>query len=71
MKKIIIILIAAAGFNIQANAQKPAVMISNSPGWHKIGETTVDFTKQRSEIAVMGANRFTSIKFKITQKLNA
>src|ERR1041384_3719719 len=47
-------------------AQEPAVIVSDKAGWNKIGETTADFTKDRDEIVVMGADRFASIKFKVT-----
>ena len=33
-----------------ANAQKPAVVVSDKTGWHKIGETTVDFKKEKDEV---------------------
>ena len=46
--------------------QKPAVVISNEPGWHKIGETTADFSREKDEVAVIGANRFASLKFRVT-----
>ena len=46
-------------------AQTPAVIVSDKTGWHKIGETTVDFKKERDEIAVLGADRFSAIKFKV------
>ena len=31
-----------------------------------IGETTVDFKKETDEVAVIGADRFATIKFKVT-----
>jgi len=49
-----------------ALAQKPAVVASDKTGWHKIGETTVDFSKDHDEVAVMVADRFASLKFKVT-----
>lgn len=48
-----------------ANAQTPAVMVSDKTGWHEIAEKTVDFQKESDEIVVMGADRFASIKFKV------
>ena len=50
-----------------ANAQQPKVVVNDKTGWHKIGETTVDFKKETDEIIVMGADRFASIKFKVTE----
>ena len=64
MKKLIVILLVCA-FGI-AKAQKPAVMLDNDPGWHKISETTVNFTKDQDEILVLGADKFKAIKFKVT-----
>lgn len=43
-----------------------SVITSDKTGWHKIGSRTVDFSSDRDEILVTGANRFTSIKFKAT-----
>jgi hypothetical protein len=47
--------------------KKTAVMINDSKGWHKIGERPVDFVKDHDEIIVTGADRFTAIKFKVTE----
>lgn len=41
------------------------MITSDKTGWHKIGETTVNFQKDRDEIFVLIANRFASIKFKV------
>jgi hypothetical protein len=69
MKKILMILIlAVAGVYGTASAQKAAVVLSDKTGWHKIGETTVDFQKERDEISVMGADRFASIKFVVDKE---
>lgn len=66
MKKIIfVILLTIVGVNNVALAQSPKVVISDKKGWHKIGETTVDFTKERDEISVIGANRFAALIFKV------
>jgi hypothetical protein len=67
MKKVLaIILLAVAGCYGTLSAQKPAVVVSDKTGWHKIGETTVDFTKDRDEVSVLMADRFASLKFKVT-----
>lgn len=67
MKKVaMIILLAVTGSYGTAKAQQPGVVVSDKTGWHKIGETTVDFKKERDEVAVIGADRFASIKFKVT-----
>ncbi len=68
MKKIIVIvLLAIVGMNNSAMAQNPKVVVSDKKGWHKIGETTVDFAKDRDEILVIGADRFASLIFKVTE----
>jgi hypothetical protein len=46
-------------------AQVPAVMVNDKTGWHKIGETTVNFKTERDEIVVLGADRFANIKFNV------
>jgi hypothetical protein len=63
-KTMIIILLAVAGCGI-ASAQLPKVMTSQKKGWHKIGETRVDFKTEHSEILILGANRFSSIQLKV------
>ncbi|HSH67673.1 MAG TPA: hypothetical protein VLB84_18170 [Bacteroidia bacterium] len=42
------------------------LIISDKTGWHKIGELTADFKKEREEVMVIGADRFASIRFKVT-----
>ncbi len=42
----------------------PAIVLSDKTGWQKIAETTVDFKAERDEIMILGANRFTMIRFK-------
>ena len=44
----------------------PAIVWSDKTGWHKIAERTVDFSTDRDEILVTGANRFASVRFKAT-----
>jgi hypothetical protein len=48
------------------SAQQPAVMVSTSPGWHKIATTTVDLTKERDEVSVLGADHFSAIKLMVS-----
>lgn len=66
-KTLIIILLAIAGSFGIATAQQPAVMVSDAAGWHKIGEKSVNFKTERDEISVIGADRFSAIKFKVTE----
>ena len=60
------------GLKTNANPNKsaiasPAVMLSDKTGWHKIGERKVDLVKDRDEISVVAADRFSSIKFMVTE----
>jgi len=65
MKKIMLVLfLAVAGINSSITAQTKMV-VSDKKGWHKIGETTVDFTKDRDEVTVIGADRFAALIFKV------
>ena len=69
MKKLTtIILIAVLGNFAPAFAQKPAVILSDKTGWHRIGKVTVDFAKDRDQIDVLGANSFAKIKFKVEKE---
>jgi hypothetical protein len=66
MRKIMmIILVSFLGTLGTVYAQQPAVMASDTKGWHKIGETTVSFQKEKDEILVVGADKFAKIKFKV------
>lgn len=64
-KEIRIILLSLIGSFGYAQAQTPALIISDNTGWHKIAETTVDFKKDRDEVKVIGADRFAAIQFKV------
>ena len=69
MKKVfLIMLLAVAGVSGVAYAQSPRVITSDKAGWHKIGETTVDFKKERDEISVLGADKFSAIKFRVADE---
>lgn len=65
MKKFVLMLFLVAS---QATilAQSPKVVVSDKDGWHKIGETTVSFDKETDKIPILGANRFSAIKIKVT-----
>lgn len=68
MKKIILMLfMAVAGLNYSAFAQSTKVVISDTKGWHKIGETKVDFAKDRDEVMVVGADKFAALIFKVDE----
>ena len=66
MKKIqMTLLLVTAGIFGSVSAQQTAVVLNDKSGWHKIGETTVDFKKDTDEITIIIADRFASIKFKV------
>lgn len=66
MKKTIkIALLTIIGSISLSHAQSPAVISSDKTGWHKIGETTVNFKRDRDEIKIIGADRFSAIQFKV------
>jgi len=67
MKKKILALVAFVCCAGALTAQQPSIMASTEPGWHKIGSRTVDFKTEREEIAVLGADRFSAIKFQVTE----
>src|SRR5277367_2452193 len=63
-RSMIITLLAMTGYGA-AWAQLPKVISSDKKGWHKIGETRVDFKKERDDIDILGANRFSAIQLKV------
>ena len=64
MKKLILLTLFITASITGVMAQK--VVMSDKSGWHKIGETTVDYAKEVDEIAVVGADRFSTIKIMVT-----
>jgi hypothetical protein len=65
-KSVVILIVLLAAFAGRAFAQDPAIVTSNKPGWHKIGETTASFKAENESIIVLGADKFQSIKIKVT-----
>jgi hypothetical protein len=66
MKKTISLFFAVMLVIGRMNAQKPAVVVNDKSGWHKIAETTVSFDREKDEVAVMLADKFAGLKFKVT-----
>jgi hypothetical protein len=48
------------------NAQEPGIVVSNKPGWHKIGGVKADFKTESESISVLGKDRFKALKLKVT-----
>ncbi|MBL0743929.1 hypothetical protein [Chryseolinea lacunae] len=66
MKKLTLVAVMLCMAFAAALAQEPAVMFSNKPGWHKIGEVKADFKMENESISVLGADKFKSILLKVT-----
>ena len=67
MKKIILVFFAMSALLINtAFAQEPSIMLSDKPGWHKIGEVKADFKMENESISVLGKDKFKSILLKVT-----
>ena len=60
------IVLALFAGNCNLMAQKPAVVLSDKDGWHKIGETTADFSKDSDKIDVLFRDMFAALKFVVT-----
>jgi hypothetical protein len=45
-------------------AQKPVILTSDKPGWHRIGELTMNLKNDTSFIEVIGADAFSAIRLK-------
>jgi len=65
MKKTIFFLLVALLTVSALHAQKTKVVTNNNPGWHKIGEATVDFKADRDAFIVEGKDKFKAIQIKI------
>lgn len=66
LKTILFVLLLAGNYTT-VSAQQPGVVLSDKSGWHKIGETKVNFKTETDEIIVIGANRFSAIQIKVTE----
>jgi hypothetical protein len=73
MKKIhlISLLLLAGSFNIvfgQAKKEpaKPAVMVSEAAGWHKIASTAAELNTDKDAVAIFGADKFKALRVKAT-----
>ena len=68
MKKLwIVIVLVLAGWLGRTAAQIPTVIWSDKTGWYKIGEKIVDMKVEKEEILVMGADKFSALKFKVKE----
>jgi hypothetical protein len=67
MKKAFVVLTALfIALSSSVFAQEPSVMLSDKPGWHKIGEVKADFKMENQSISVLGKDKFQSILLKVT-----
>ena len=66
MKKTVFILAAALVSLSSLRAQKVEVVTNDKPGWHKIGETSVNFQADRDVVKVWGADKFKALQIKAT-----
>jgi hypothetical protein len=67
MKTKLTLIITALCFAFAIKAQKPGVVVSDKPGWHKIGEVTASFKMDNEAISAIGADMFKSIKLKVME----
>jgi hypothetical protein len=65
MKNLLVGLLVSVGF--AAQAQKPAVVADNEPGWKHIGQVTASFKTTSESIVVLGADEFQAIKLKVLE----
>jgi hypothetical protein len=65
MKKLCFVLLVTFLAASVIQAQKPEVVTTKKPGWHKIGDATVDFKSDRDEFVIVGANKFRAIRVKV------
>jgi hypothetical protein len=58
-------LLAAVLISVTAlRAQKVEVVTNDKPGWHKIGETHVDFKTDKDVVKLIGADKFKALQIK-------
>jgi len=64
MKKALFILAAVFVSLSSLRAQKVEVVTNDKPGWHKIGETHVDFKTDKDVVKILGADKFKALQIK-------
>lgn len=68
MKKLVLmLLLVTISSSLLAQTPTPKVVLSDKDGWHKIGETKVDFKAESDKVLILVANRFSSLKIKVTE----
>lgn len=67
MKKsaLVLIVLLTALVNLSL-AQQPSIMLTDDPGWQKIGEVKADFKAENESIEIFGKDVFKSILIKVT-----
>ncbi len=72
MKNLLILLTIIASYGTVAaqkkgkGEKKVVAVTSDKKGWHKIGEMTASFAKERDVMVVVGADKFAAIQIKVT-----
>jgi hypothetical protein len=51
-------------FTLNAFSQKPVILTSDKPGWHRIGELTMDEEADTADAEIIGADAFSAVKIK-------
>ena len=64
MKKTLFALAAVLVSLTALRAQKVEVVTNDKPGWHKIGETHVDFKTDKDVVKVWGADKLKALQIK-------
>lgn len=63
-KQILMLIVIIAITSATVFAQKPEVITSSKPGWHKITDLRVSYKTDRDEVLVLGNDHFKQLKFK-------
>jgi len=52
-------------FTLNAFSQKPAIIINDKPGWHRIGEVNMNLKNDTSSLEVIGSDAFSALRIKV------
>lgn len=67
-KKILLALILLASIFTTISCSSTRKSIAIEEGWELIGESKVNFVRDRDQVDVVSANRFTAIRFKVENR---
>ncbi len=65
MKKVILMLLLSFSVTAVLQAQKPAVVLKEKRGWHKIGQASVEFKTESDAFLILGKDKYRAVQVRV------